>query len=81
MSKSDWLGKIDAVEAQLKERERSRWSSAERREVESRGETDVDFFRILYKLQVLERMRAWLERNGSLPRSYQKMLKNPKEKW
>ncbi len=81
MSKSEWKEKINAVEEKLKARERERWSSAERRIVEEREETAIDFFRIAYKLQVLERMRAWLEDYGSLPRSYQQMLKHPNDVW
>jgi len=73
--------KIDSVEKKLKDIERTRWSSAESEKIKERGEELADFFRIIYKLQMLDKMRKFLERHGYLVRSFVTMLNHPKEHW
>lgn len=73
--------KIDNVEKKLKDIERTRWSSAEYEKIKERGEELADFFRIIYKLQMLDKMRKFLERHGYLVRSFITMLNHPKEHW
>ena len=74
MDKDELLKRICKVEEDLKYRELSRISG--KREVDS-----ATFFRISYKLQVLARMKEWLDLYGNLPRSYRWMLRNPNEPW
>jgi hypothetical protein len=74
MNRAEWGEKICAVEHLLKLKELDRCSPKE--EI-----TDVTFFRISYKLQVLKRMKEWLEMNGDLPKSYKYMLKHPNDAW
>jgi len=73
--------KINNVERQLKGGERARWSPIERKKIKERGEEPADFFRIIYKLQMLEKMRKFLEKHGCLVRSFIIMLNHPKEHW
>ena len=81
-SKKEQLkNKINGVEEQLKDIERSRWSSAEAEKIKERGEELADFFRIIYKLQVIHKMRGFLEKHGYLVRSFVAMLNRPKENW
>jgi len=73
--------KINTVEKRLKDGERARWSPIERKKIEERGEELADFFRIIYKLQMLDKMRKFLEKHGYLVRSFITMLNHPKEHW
>ena len=73
--------KINIVEKQLKDIERTRWSPAEYEKIKERGEEPADFFRIIYKLQMLDKMRKFLEKHGYLVRSFITMLNRPKENW
>jgi len=73
--------KIENVERQLKGGERARWSPAERIKIKERGEEPADFFRIIYKLQMLDKMRKFLEKHGYLVRSFIIMLNRPREHW
>jgi len=73
--------KINNVEKQLKDIERARWSPIECKKIKERGEELADFFRIIYKLQMLGKMRKFLEKHGYLVRSFIVMLNCPKEDW
>jgi len=73
--------KINDVEKRLKDIERTRWSPFEIKEIKKRGEEPADFFRIIYKLQMLDKMRKFLEKHGYLVRSFVVMLNRPKENW
>ncbi len=73
--------RIDKVENQLKDVERSRWSLAETKKIKERGEELADFYRTVYKLQMLEKMRKFLDSHGYLVRSFMVMLNHPKENW
>ncbi len=73
--------RIDEVENQLKDTERARWSLVETKKIKERGEQPADFFRIIYKLQMLERMQKFLRTNGYLVKSFMSMLNRPKENW
>jgi len=73
--------KINIVERQLKGGERARWSPIEYKKIKERGEELADFFRIIYKLQMLDKMRKFLEKHGYLVRSFMTMLNHPKEHW
>lgn len=73
--------KIENVEKRLKDGERARWSPIERKKIKERGEELADFFRIIYKLQMLDKMRKFLEKHGYLVRSFITMLNRPKEHW
>lgn len=73
--------KINKVEKQLKDIERTRWSPVEYETIKERGEELADFFRIIYKLQMLDKMRKFLEKHGYLVRSFVTMLNHPKEHW
>ncbi len=82
ISKKEQLeNKINMVEEQLKDIERARWSLAEATEIEERGEELADFFRIIYKLQMIIKMRIFLDRHGYLVRSFVTMLNYPKKNW
>lgn len=74
MNKTEWAEKICNIEHSLKTRELERCSPKEKI-------TDVTFFRISYKLQMLERMKEWLDTYGDLPKSYKWMLKHPNDSW
>lgn len=81
-NKKERLGqKINVVENQLKDTERARWSPAEREKIKERGEEPADFFRIIYKLQMLDKMRKFLEKHGYLVKSFMVMLNHSKEHW
>ena len=73
--------KINAVEEQLKDSERARWSPVEHKKIKERGEEPADFFRIIYKLQMLDKMRKFLKGNRYLVKSFIVMLNHPKENW
>lgn len=73
--------KINTVEEILKENERARWSTAETEKIKERGEELADFFRIIYKLQMIHKMRVFLNKHGYLVRSFVTMLNRPKENW
>lgn len=73
--------KIEEVEKRLKDIERTRWSPSGIKEIKKRGEEPADFFRIIYKLQMLDKMRKFLEKHGYLVRSFITMLNHPKEHW
>lgn len=70
------LANIFEVKELLKQREREHWNNAEREQIEKRGETDVDFFRISFKLAVLDRMENWVYKYGKLTNSQKAILKN-----
>ena len=73
--------KINIIEEQLKDIERVRRSPTEHEKIKERGEEPADFFRIIYKLQMLDKMRKFLEKHGYLVRSFIAMLNHPKESW
>ena len=73
--------KIDSVEKKLKDIERARRSPIEHEKIKERGEEFADFFHIIYKLQMLDKMRKFLEKHGCLVRSFITMLNHPKEHW
>lgn len=73
--------RINNAEKRLKDIERIRWSPSTVEEVKERGEEPADFFRIMYKLQVLDKMRRFLDSHCYLPGSYIWMLKHPREPW
>ena len=73
--------KINTVEERLKDGERARWTQSETEKIKDRGEGPADFFRIIYKLQMLDKMRKFLEKHGYLVRSFIAMLNHPKESW
>jgi hypothetical protein len=81
VDKLEYLKRIERCEEKLKERERNKWSPSERQTIKEHGETKADYFQIIYKLSVLERMRSYLEKYGNLPHSFKKMLKNPFGEW
>lgn len=58
-----------------------KWSPSEAAEIKKRGEQSADFFRILYKLQMLDRMRKYVRVNGRLERSQKWMLNNLFQDW
>lgn len=76
-----YLKMIDECEARLKDRERSRWTAKQKARAILDGETKADFFQILYKLSVLDRMRRWVKTYGSIPYSFRRMLKEPFSEW
>lgn len=69
------LAEIFEVKELLKQREREHWNNAEKEQVEKRGETDVDFYRIQFKLAVLDRMENWVFKYGKLINSQKAILK------
>lgn len=73
--------KIHEVRGQIKQRERERWSESERKEIDRREECPVDFFRIIYKLSVLDRMERYLNTFHCLPNSFRWMLNYPFYEW
>ena len=75
------MEKINEVLEQLKNAERERWSISTFEKIKERGEVYSDFFRIIYKLSVLERMKDYLKKYHSLSNSFQWMLRNPFEVW
>lgn len=74
MNKAEWEEKICGIEHLLKLKELERCATKEQI-------TDVTFFRISYKLQMLERMKEWIDTRGDLPRSYKWMLRHPNDPW
>jgi len=74
MNKVEWRERICNTEHSLKLKELERCSTKEKI-------TDVTFFRISYKLQMLDRMKEWLDAKGDLPKSYKWMLKHPNDSW
>ncbi|RLG68588.1 hypothetical protein DRN93_02445 [archaeon] len=70
------LRRIHALRHAFKARERVRWSASERREIERRGESEADFFRIVWELSRLESMERYLRRNRFFPASYRFQLRN-----
>lgn len=82
VGKTEELGsKIREVRRQIKQRERERWSESERKEVDRRKECLADFFHIIYKLSVLDRMERYLSTFHCLPNSFHWMLKHPHHEW
>ena len=79
--KEQFKNKINAVEEQLKDIERARWTQSETEKIKDRGEELADFFRIIYKLQMIYKMRVFLDKHGYLVRSFVTMLNRPKENW
>jgi len=63
------------VEELLKQRDRESRTKGEQDEINKRGENRVDFYRISFKLQRLERMRQWVYTYAKLTRSQKEILK------
>lgn len=76
MTQTEALKWIDKVEERLKEDIRRGWSSAEKKRIKMRGETSVDFYRILFKLSKLESIRRWVYVYGRPTRSQINILKD-----
>jgi len=74
MNRDFWKERINQVENYLKQKEIDRISPKEKI-------TEVTFFRISYKLQILKRMMIWVDLYGNLPKSYRWMLKHPNDHW
>ena len=74
MNQTEWRERICTVEHSLKMKELERCPTKEKI-------TNVTFFRISYKLQMLERMKEWLDTYGDLPKSYKWMLQHPNDSW
>lgn len=74
------MQQIERVEKKLKDRVREGWSPWERKEVQSRGELEADFYQIWFKLCKLESMRRWVRKYGKLTRSYKIILRGYDER-
>ena len=79
MSKDEWIQRLDQLEKLLKQKARDRWSFAEQREIEKRGELDADFYMVWDKLCIVWHMKAWVEKYGCLTYNQRVMIKQFKK--
>ena len=69
------LERLNVIERAFKEREREKWSSAERFEIACRGEKPADFYQVWDKLVRLWAMKDWLKKYADFPRSHMNKIK------
>lgn len=79
MNKDEWVHKLEQLETLLKQKARERWSFAERREIEERGELNADFYLVWDKLCIVWNMKTWLEKYGYLTYNQKIMIKQFKK--